>query len=208
MVLLNSGNDDYRLGIDSIRSTQKPCWGIEIAILKRNEESLLTSELACPDISQFLSGNTNMLKPLCTRSIEKTVLDIVKSKKFGSSAAMKRKEWLKIAESYNNSTHGYTGNNSIIIRTPHEKFREPCLNRFNTLFISGVMCKLWADQSDHFALFSLHCYCSAHRPLYWWGGIVNLLWYLTAFNRSDYSTDQLNGRIVVTGQNKFTTPLH
>ena len=45
-----------------------------------------------------------------------------------------------------------------------------------------------------------------NRRLYWWGGVVNLLWHVTAFNQSDCSIGQSNCRTVVTCQNKFTTP--
>ena len=49
---------------------------------------------------------------------------------------------------------------------------------------------------------------SVNRCPYWWGGVVNLFWHLTAFNQSDYSIDQSNCRTALTCQNKFTTPPH
>ena len=47
------------------------------------------------------------------------------------------------------------------------------------------------------------------RP-HWWGGFVNLFWYVIAFDQSDYSIDQSNFITDVTWhwQNKFTTPPH
>ena len=47
-----------------------------------------------------------------------------------------------------------------------------------------------------------------HRRPYWWEGVVNLFWHVTAFNQSDYSIDQSNCRTALTCQNKFTTPPH
>ena len=47
-----------------------------------------------------------------------------------------------------------------------------------------------------------------NRRPYWWGGVVNLFWHVTAFNQSDYSIDQSNCRTALTCQNKFTTPPH
>ena len=47
-----------------------------------------------------------------------------------------------------------------------------------------------------------------YRRRYWWGGVVNLLWHMTAFNQSDYSMDQSNCRTALTCQNKYTPPPH
>ena len=47
-----------------------------------------------------------------------------------------------------------------------------------------------------------------NRRPYWWGGVVNLFWHVTAFNQSDYSIDQSNCRTALTFENKFTTPPH
>ena len=42
-----------------------------------------------------------------------------------------------------------------------------------------------------------------YRRIYWWGGVVNFMWHVTAFNQSDYSIDKSNCRTVVTCQNKL-----
>ena len=62
------------------------------------------------------------------------------------------------------------------------------------------------DEPHHFNTYQE--YSERYRRPYWWGGGVNSFWHVTAFNQSDYSTDQSNCRTALTCQNKFTTPPH